>query len=249
MSEPPAAVRYVTRDGARLACAYTQGSAPTVVFLGGYGSDMSGSKALHLEACCRARGQAYLRLDYQGHGQSSGNFEDGDIGVWAADARHVIEAVTDGPLLLVGSSMGGWIMLLVAREMRARVCGLVGIAAAPDFSEDMLEHLDGYQKSVLERDGLLRMPSVYSDQPLVVTRRFIEEGRRYLQLRSVIGLDCPVRLLHGLDDPDVPWRVSLALAEHLRSPDVQVVLVKGAGHRLSAPAELDLIAGHVAALS
>jgi len=229
-------------DGTSLAYEHTPGSVPTVVFLGGYSSDMTGSKALHLEALCRARGRGFLRLDYRGHGASGGDFEDATIGAWAGDALHVIEQVTGGSLVLVGSSMGGWIMVLLARRIPERVAALVGIAAAPDFTEDLFRHqMTPEQRGALARDGRLEVPSEYDEEPTVVTARLLEEARQHLVLTSEIDLECPVRLLHGLEDPDVPWQTSLRLAERVRSRDVRITLVKGGGHRLSEPAELELL--------
>lgn len=220
---------------------HVAGRAPTVVFLGGYASNMHGSKALYLDALCRQRGLAFLRLDYQGHGMSSGRFEDGTLGQWADDARQVIDPVCAGPLLLVGSSMGGWIALLIARELAARVVGVVGVAAAPDFGDRMWNDLDAGRRELLQRDGILREPSAYGPEPSVITLKFIEEARRHNLLGAPIGVHCPVRLLHGLDDPDVPWGQALALARRLQSDDVRVTLLKGAGHRLSSAAELELL--------
>ena len=226
-------------DGATIAYHHLAGRPPTVVFLGGYASDMTGSKATFLEASCRASGQAFLRFDYRGHGASSGAFSDGTIGLWAGDAVTAIEAATDGPLVLVGSSMGGWIMLLAALALKPRVAGLIGIAAAPDFTEDLMwDEFDLKQRAALERDGVLDMPSDYDDEPYTVTMALIEDGREHLVLREPIPLTCPVRLLHGLEDKDVPWTVSMRLAEAIKSEDVTVTLVKGAGHRLSEPEDL-----------
>lgn len=207
---------------------------PTVVFLPGYRSDMQGSKALRLEAHCRDQGQSFLRLDYSGHGQSDGEFTDGTIGQWAGDAMAVIDAVTSGPLILVGSSMGGWIMLLIARARQARVVGLVGIAAAPDFTEDlMMARATPEMKAALARDGVYHQPSEYSDVPTPITARLIDEARAHQQLKSPLPLTCPVRLLQGMQDPDVPWQTALRLTEVLQADDVEVTLIKRGDHRLS----------------
>jgi pimeloyl-ACP methyl ester carboxylesterase len=237
-------VRYVTaRTGERLAFQYTPGRLPTVVFLSGYASDMSGSKALYLEARVRARGHGFLRLDYSGHGVSEGDFIDGCVGRWADDALTVIREATSGPLLLVGSSMGGWIMLIVARELADRVRALVGIAAAPDFTEELMWHsLDATQRDELLTRGELYLDSDYVDDPYPVTSKLIADGRDQLQLQDSISLTCPVRLIHGLEDNDVPWRTSITLAEKLDSRDVQITLVKGGGHRLAEAEQLTLIA-------
>jgi len=236
-------------DGVRIAYRHSPGRAPAVVFLPGYASDMTGGKATHLEAWCRARGNAFLRFDYQGHGESTGRFEDGTIGVWAQDARTVIESVIDGPLVLVGSSMGGWIMLLVALSLSRRPRGLVGLAAAPDFTEDLVwKELDEEARARLRSEGMLNLASEYDEAPYPITLALIEEARERLLLRAPIALHCPVRLLHGIEDQDVPWATALRLAERLASTDVRVTLIKGAGHRLSEPPQLDLLAATVAEL-
>jgi pimeloyl-ACP methyl ester carboxylesterase len=242
-------VRFVARDGgARLACVSHPGAAPTVVFLGGYASDMTGSKASYLEGWCRARGQAFLRFDYQGHGRSSGRLADGTIGLWRDDALAVLREGAPGPLLLVGSSMGAWIMLLAALAMPERIQALVGVAAAPDFTEDLLwARLGEEQRARLRGDGVIRLPSGYGE-PLPFTWRLVEEGRRHLLLRAPIPLSCPVRLLHGTADEDVPWETSRRLADTLVSGDVALTLVKDGGHRLSEPHELALLGATVGSL-
>ncbi len=205
-------------------------------------SDMSGTKATHLDRYATERGRAYLAFDYSGHGISGGTFEAGTIGSWASDALAVIDHATEGPQILVGSSMGGWIMLLVALARPERVAGLVGIASAPDFTEHLIwDQMPPDQRQALMRDGRLEQPSDYGDEPYVITRALIEEGRRHLLLQSPIRLGCPVRLLHGLEDKDVPFDCSLALADALESQDVQITLVKGGDHRLSEPANLALL--------
>ena len=237
----PTAV-FERQGGVRIAYAHTLGRSPTVVFLCGYASDMSGTKARFLEARCRARGQAYLRFDYQGHGESSGDFVDGSVGMWSEDARLLVEGVTQGPLVLVGSSMGAWIMLIVALALKDRVAALLGVASAPDFSEDLiLPALDAAQAETLAREGAVHLRSRYADDPHTVSRQFLEDGRRHLLLRSPIGLGCPVRLIHGLEDPDVPWQTAVRLARALQSREVMLTLVKGGGHRLSEPHELEII--------
>lgn len=220
----------------RIAFHRTAGAGPGVVFLGGFRSDMSGTKALHLEDWARATGRAFLRFDYSGHGESSGDFEQGCIGDWAEDAMDAIASLTEGPQILVGSSMGGWISLLAAREMPDRVAGLVGIAAAPDFTEDgMWASFSAAQRDTLLHNGRLELPSDYSDEPYVITRRLIDEGRTRLVLRSPLHLPFPVRLLQGTDDADVPVSVALRLLDHAESPDLRLTLVKGADHRFSSP--------------
>lgn len=222
----------------RIAYHLIEGKAPTVVFLGGFLSDMAGSKALALEAHCRARGQGYLRLDYGGHGASGGAFADGTIGSWRDDALAVIEAATEGDLLLVGSSMGGWIALLVALALRSRVTGLIGIAAAPDFTEKLMweKFSDAQRKRVME-SGSIELPSDY-EAPTLVTRALIENGRELCLLDNEIALDMPVRLIHGLLDPEVPADWPRRIAEKLASDDVEITLVEDGGHSLSGEADL-----------
>ena len=233
----------VTPEGRRIAYRRTPGQGPGVVFLGGFRSDMEGTKALHLEDWARARGCAFLRFDYSGHGASSGDFLDGAIGDWAADAMAAISALTEGPQVLVGSSMGGWIACLVARAMPERVAGLVGIAAAPDFTEDSIwAGFSEDQRLALAETGRIELPSDYSDEPYVITRRLIEDGRRNLVLRAPLPLPVPVRLLQGTEDTDVDTSVALRLLAHAESPDMRLTLVKGADHRFSTPDCLALVA-------
>jgi pimeloyl-ACP methyl ester carboxylesterase len=228
-------------DGVALAWAKLDGRGPTVVFLPGYRSDMGGDKATALAAWCAARGQALLRLDYSGHGASGGRFEDGTIGQWAADALAVIAAQTRGPLVLVGSSMGGWIALLAARTLGARLAGLVGIAAAPDFTETLMwEAMTFAERTQLMDQGQLVVPCQYGES-YAITRALIEDGRRNLVLGGPIALDCKLRLLHGQRDPDVPWETALRIAERATGADVRIVLLKDGDHRLSRPADLSLL--------
>lgn len=231
--------RLERSDGNFVAYAKTAGRAPTVVFLGGFRSDMTGTKAMALEAWAEKAGRAFLRFDYLGHGQSSGRFEDGTIGRWLDDSLTAIDALTEGKLVLVGSSMGGWLSLLAARARPDRLAGLVLIAAAPDFTERMLlERLSPEDRKALERDGRLERPSQYSPEPSVFTWKLIEEGRNHLLLDKPLALACPVRLLHGQSDPDVPWEHSLQIARHLDAPDVITTFIKGGDHRLSNPADI-----------
>ena len=229
--------------GGHVAYRFLPGRAPAVVFLCGYGSDMTGTKARFLHRLCTETGHACLRLDYRGRGASSGRFEDGTVGSWTDDACAVIEAVTRGPLVLIGSSMGGWIMLLVARRLPGRVEALVGVAPAPDFTEDrMWAQMPASERETLAARGVIHMPSRYSEEPYPLTLRLIEDGRERLQLRGRIPLDCPVRLLHGYRDEDVPWQTSLRLAARLRSPDVTVEIVGDGDHRLSRDVDLARLA-------
>ncbi|MFV0245871.1 MAG: alpha/beta fold hydrolase [Qingshengfaniella sp.] len=230
-----------TPSGRRIAYHRTQGTGPGVVFLGGFRSDMEGTKALALQAQAEAEGFAFLRFDYSGHGQSSGEFTQGTIGDWAADAMAAISALSEGPQVLVGSSMGGWIALLLARAMPDRIAGLVTIAAAPDFTEDsMWAGFDAAQRAALEIDGRVLLPSDY-DAPYIITRQLIEDGRQNLVLRQPLDLPFPVRFLQGTSDADVDMSVALRLLDHAIGPDMRLSLVKGADHRFSSPDCLALI--------
>lgn len=228
-------------DGVALAWVRTPGRGPTTVFLPGFRSDMTGAKAMLAEAFCAERGTACLRLDYSGHGASGGAFADGTIGRWTDDALLLIDRLTEGPLVLVGSSMGGWIALLAALARPGRIAGLIGIAAAPDFTEELMwQTMMPDERARLERDGVLHVPSAYGD-PTPVTAALIADGRTRLLLGRPIPLRCPARLLHGQRDPDVPWQTALRLAERLESDDVQATLVKDGDHRLSRPSDLALL--------
>jgi pimeloyl-ACP methyl ester carboxylesterase len=231
-----------TPQGRHIAYVRTPGKEPGVVFLGGFRSDMTGSKALHLQAWAEATGRAFLRFDYSGHGASRGAFTDGAISDWREDAAAVIETLTEGPQVLVGSSMGGWIALLLARQMPDRVAGLVGIAAAPDFTETMWDdEFSLAERTRLLDEGVVLRPSDYSDEPYPITRKLIEDGRANLVLRDPLPLPMPVRLLQGTADTDVPPAVALRLLDHGDSPDLRLALVKDADHRFSTPACLALI--------
>jgi len=216
MTDTPAIL--TTPQGRRIAHHRTPGRGPGVVFLGGFRSDMTGTKALDLQSWAIATGRAFVRFDYSGHGASSGRFADLTVSDWVADATAVLDALTDGPQVLVGSSMGGWIALLLERARPDRVAGLVGIAAAPDFTEDLMWH--GWDTA---------------------TRALIEDGRRNLVLRTPLLLPFPVRLIHGTADTDVPEAHALKLFHHATGPDIRLTLVKGADHRMSDPGSLALI--------
>lgn len=240
--------QLITPQGRRIAYHVRDGAGPAVVFLGGFRSDMEGTKALWLDDWARARGRAFVRFDYSGHGVSGGRFEEGCIGDWAEDAAAVLSLV-NGPAVLVGSSMGGWISLLIARAMPERVAGLVTIAAAPDFTEDsMWGGFDAATRARLMDEGQVAIPSDYGD-PYVITRRLIEEGRGRLVLRTPLDLPFPVRMLQGTADRDVDQSVALRLLAHASGPDIRLTLVKGADHRFSAPDCLDLIGQAVAEVS
>jgi len=223
---------------------------PGVLFCPGFRSDMGGTKAVFLEARGRARGLAVTRFDYRGHGASPGRFEDGTIGAWTEDALAVLDGATDGPQILVGSSMGAWIAVLVARARPGRVAGVVTVAAAPDFTEDLIRPALGPEaEAALARDGVWRRPSAYADSPDLVTARLLDEARTHLVLRAPIPLAAPLRALHGLADTDVPWRQSLRLVEAWAGADVRLTLIKDGGHRLSRPQDLALLDAAVAELA
>ena len=231
--------------GPRLAYRKREGRGSTLIFLPGYASDMDGSKAVALDAFAAEHGFAMLRFDYSGTGSSEGRFEDGTLERWTDEATAVLDRLTDGPAILVGSSMGGWIALHLALRRPQRVAALVGIAAAPDFTEW------GYtvaEKTTLRRDGGLEQPNPYGDQPQLTTLGFWESGETMCVLDSEIAIQCPVRLIHGDRDEDVPLDIAFRLKDRLRSGDVQVTVIKGGGHRLSASHEIDAIRRTVAAL-
>ncbi len=233
---------FSREDGVTLAYDWLPGKAPVVVFLPGFGSDMSGTKAVALHALCAARGQAMLRLDYSGHGASGGAFADGSIGVWTADAAQMIAQVCpDTPLILVGSSMGGWVALLLATQLGAIVTQMLLIAPAPDFTSELIEpSLNDAQRAALARDGYFSPPSEYGP-PMPITAKLLQDGRNHLLLGGPIPIHCRVRILHGMADPDVPWQQSLKLIEKLESQDVQVTYIKDGDHRLSREADLRLL--------
>jgi pimeloyl-ACP methyl ester carboxylesterase len=215
---------------------------PGIVFLGGYASDMTGTKASFLSERCREANLSFLRFDYRGNGGSSGDFRDGTIGRWRDDAEAVLETLTTGPQILIGSSMGGWIALLLARDRPERVKALIGIAAAPDFTEDLMWlKLSPDQKQLLQQDGFIYEDDAPPDHRVPLTLQLIEEGRQHLLLRAVIPVTMPVRLLQGLDDREVPWQHALRITENLASDDIRLTLVKNGDHRLSRPEDLELL--------
>jgi pimeloyl-ACP methyl ester carboxylesterase len=228
---------------------FLEGRGPVVVFCPGFASDMGGTKAMRLWAQAKAQGQAMLRFDYSGHGASGGAFTEGSIGDWTADAAHVIAAVVPGrEVLLVGSSMGGWIALLLARALAPRVAGLLLIAPAPDFTELLMKPaFTPAQQEALARDGLILAPSQYGD-PTPITAKLLDDGAHHLLLNAPIPIACPVHILHGMQDPDVPWELSLRLTERLETPDVRLIYVKDGDHRLSREEDLHLLEQSLAAL-
>jgi len=235
--------------GVNLEYEYLPGAGPVVVFCPGYASDMNGTKATALLEICEHERLAMLRFDYSGHGRSGGEFIDGSIGSWLEDAAFIIsQVVPQQELLIVGSSMGGWIALLLALRLKAQLCGLLLIAPAPDFTERLiLPELSADQLHTIKMQGVLHRPSEYGE-PLPLTWRLLEEGRAHLLLDAPIAVHCPVRILHGMQDADVPWKLSLELAEQLETPDVRLVFVKDGDHRLSRPRDLGLLGGTLRSL-
>ena len=237
-------LNHIDVSGRRIAYRSSSGS-PTLVFFPGYASDMEGAKALALDEFASRRGYGIVRFDYSGTGSSSGKFQDGTLALWLEEALAVIDQLTRGPLVLVGSSMGAWIALHVALLRAEGVKALVGIAAAPDFTEWGFSE---EQKRTLVANGRLEEPNPYGPEPQLFTRGFWESGEQLLLLADDIGVDCPVRLIHGELDPEVPLDVAFRLMRRLRSADVQLVIVKGGGHRLSAPHEIETILRAVAGI-
>ncbi len=232
---------FDTPQGRRIAYHKHGGQGPCIVFCGGLKSDMEGTKAVHLEAWAKAQGRAFLRFDYSGHGESSGTFEEGCIGDWHEDTLAVVNALTDGPVLVVGSSMGGWQALLLARVMPERIAGLVTIAAAPDFTEDgYWASFTDEQKAALEAMGHVELPSDYME-PYIITKKMIVDGRNNLVLRDRLDLPFPVRCLQGTADTAVSVATAVQLLEHAQGPDMRLNLVKDADHRFSDEACLKLI--------
>ena len=241
-----AELSHLSRPGGlRLAVRHRKGRGPTIVFLPGYMSDMEGGKALALDSWAAEKGRAMLRLDYSGCGASEGAFTDGTLTIWRDDVLFLIDRLVEGPFTLVGSSMGGWLALLVGLARPERLTGLVGIAAAPDFTDwGFTEE----QKLQILREGKIEEPSDYGDQPYVTTKAFWQSGEANRLLHGSIAIDCPVRLLHGQRDEVVPRRNALSLAQQLRSADVQTLLIKDGDHRLSREQDLARLIDAVATL-
>jgi pimeloyl-ACP methyl ester carboxylesterase len=238
---------HLDHDGERLAWLRVEGAGPTVVWLGGFRSDMTGTKAHVLAHWAETQGRDYLRFDYSGHGASSGEFADGTIGRWRADALAVIDRLTEGPLVLVGSSMGGWMACLAALARPERVAALVLIAPAPDFTEKLMAPaLPAEAREALARDGVWIRSSDYDPDGYPITRALLEEGARWSILPGPVAITAPVRILQGGADTDVPWRHALGLAEALTGEDVVFSLIRDGDHRLSRPQDLDRLVAAVA---
>ncbi len=218
-------------------------SLPEILFLGGFHSDMTGTKATFLESFCEKREQTYTRFDYFGHGSSSGSFTQGTIGQWLSDTLAMIDEVTKGPLILVGSSLGGWLMTLAALARPERVRALIGIASAPDFTEELIwaSLNEGHRKEFI-RQGIIQTPSQHEEQGFPITLHLIEEGREHLVLPKAIDIHCPVHLIHGEADKDVPWTFSHRLAQRIKNPEVTLTLIKKGDHRLNSPLALGRLA-------
>ncbi|HYI47343.1 MAG TPA: alpha/beta hydrolase [Allosphingosinicella sp.] len=232
------------RDGVHLAYQHRPGRGPTLVFLPGYRSDMEGTKALALDAWAEGQGRAMLRFDHAGCGLSGGDFEAQTLRTWLDDALTMIDRVVEGPVVLAGSSMGGWLMLHMAMARPARIAALVGIAAAPDFTN---WGFDEAQKRTLLSEGRLVEPSPYGE-PVVTTRAFWESGEALRMLHVELPIDCPVRLLHGLADTEVPYQRSWEIGQRVRSADVQISYVKQGDHRLSREEDIALLIATVSTL-
>jgi len=240
-NQPP---DYIDGPHGPIAYRKRQGEGPGIVWLGGFRSDMLGTKAGFLDDWAARAGRAFLRFDYSGHGESDGRFEDGSIGEWAADALAAFDALTDGAQILVGSSMGAWIATLLAKQRPDRIAAIIFIAPAPDFTEKLM--WPGFtedERQTILREGRLEQPSEYSDEPEIITRKLIEDGRNHLVMTDPVPIACPVRILQGMKDDAVPWRHAVEFAERIASDDVELTLTKNGDHRLSTPADLDRLTG------
>lgn len=231
--------QFIAGPHGRIAYRRRDGTGPGVVWLGGFRSDMLGTKAAFVDEWAKHRGLAFLRFDYSGHGESDGKFEDGCIGEWFEDALAAFDALTSGPQILVGSSMGAWITTLLAKARPDRIASVVFIAPAPDFTERLMwPAFSEAQRNTIMRDGKLEQPSDYSDEPEVITRKLIEDGRNHLVMTEPVPINGPVRILQGMQDESVPWRHAVGFAETLVSDDVDIMLKKSGDHRLSEPDDL-----------
>jgi pimeloyl-ACP methyl ester carboxylesterase len=237
---------HTTRAGHKLAYQHQPGDTPGVIFLCGFHSDMGGTKAEHLANYCAEKGLAFTRFDYFGHGASDGKAEDGTIGGWLDDALEIFDTVAKGPQIVVGSSMGGWLALLLSLKRAKRVVGLVGIAAAPDFTEALMwDRMTDKQQKQMMRQGWLDIPNEYGD-PYRVTVKFLEESTNHFLLdKPTIDIRCPVTLLHGINDVDVPFEFSMAINEKLASKQVRTMLIPDGDHRLSSERHLRAISNAI----
>jgi pimeloyl-ACP methyl ester carboxylesterase len=237
----------------RIAIRSRAGTSPGLFWLGGFKSDMKGIKAEALDLWARDHGRAMTRFDYSGHGESGGNFTDGTIGRWLEESVVVFDAFCRGPQVVIGSSMGGWLALLLARELARRgeanasVIALVLVAPAVDFTEELMwKRFPAEVRREIEANGVWQRPSQYSDEPYPITRKLIEEGRKHLLLDGMIETGCPVRILQGVQDPDVPWHHAVELTSRFARDDVVLTLVKDGDHRLSRPEDIERLVAAVA---
>ena len=223
---------------------------PAVLFLGGFKSDMMGTKAIYLEEQCAARGQEFVRFDYTGHGLSDGAFVDGTIGSWKKDAQDILDHVVKArEVILVGSSMGGWIALRLLIEYSARVTGVVGIAAAPDFTKDVEVRMGQAERDMVEEIGRLEVANDYSDEPYIFTKALLEDGRMQSVLHEQYSISCPLTLIQGKLDADVPWEKALKIQKCFQGPNTHIEFVEDGDHRLSREQDLALINTHIIKLS
>lgn len=246
-----ATTQLIGEPGARLAVSRLEGGEPGVVFFGGLRSDMTGKKALHVEDLCRRHGRSCLRFDYSGHGRSDGSFEAGTVTRWLSDARRVVsDCAAPGPKLFVGSSLGGWIALLLALDVPDRVAGIVGISAAVDFTRHLHDSIFGdAQREEMAETGRVLVPDCHGGEPFSISRDLIEDGDRHLLLnRDAVPVTCPVRLIHARRDRDVPWDVGLRLADRLKSQDVNVTIIKDGEHQLDREGDLEVLDSKLLAL-
>lgn len=220
-----------------------KGNSPTIMFCGGFRSDMTGSKAMFLEKTCAELGLSFLRFDYSGHGESDGDFKDCTISQWRYDTMLALDELTQGDVILVGSSMGAWLAMHAAINRPERIKAFIGIAAAPDFTQDLMWNIfDDFTKQKIQRDGFITMPNCYDgEEEYIITHKLIEDGRKNLLLDKPIEINCPVRLLQGMADADVPYQTASKIAEKLTSDDVQIHLLKNSDHRMSGEKELQLL--------
>jgi pimeloyl-ACP methyl ester carboxylesterase len=238
-------LRHLDFNGTRLAYRVREGRSPTLMFLPGYASDMDGTKAVALDAFAQVEGLAMLRFDYSGTGSSEGSFADRTLGIWLVEALHMLDHLVDGPALVLGSSMGGWLALLLAKLRPERVAAVIGIAAAPDFTEWGYSDAD---KEELRHSGRVEQPNPYGGEPQLTTFAFWDSGQSLRVLDGAPVVDCPVRLIHGECDRDVPVEIALRTLQRLRSADIQLTIIKGGGHRLSERHEIETILRSVASL-
>ncbi|WP_411816085.1 alpha/beta hydrolase [Hyphococcus sp. DH-69] len=245
------APQFLQGPNGRIAYRKVDGTiAPGIIWLGGFQSDMLGTKAEHLSEWALSENRPYLRFDYTGHGESDGKFEDGCISEWAEDALAVFDNATEGPQILVGSSMGGWIATLLAQQRPERIAAIVFIAPAPDFTETLMwPSFTDAERNTINAEGRLAQPSEYSDEPQIITKKLIEDGRKNLVMNGPIPINCPVRVLQGMKDDAVPYSHALRFAEALATEDIEISIVKSGDHRLSTPADLERLTATIAAVS